>query len=80
MGAERLAEMFWRVQRGCQGGDFGGGRLSWTQIESWARQTRNALEPWEVEGLVAIDDAHYTAVTKHQEEYPKKRPKKERNA
>lgn len=44
-----------------QSGPHGPQALSWTEIESWARQTGRHLTRWELRVLTRLDDAYFAA-------------------
>ena len=72
MGAEHLFRTFWCIKRSCRGGSFGGGGLSYPDIESYMRLSGAILLPWEVEALIEMDLAHASTAEKQRKKYGKK--------
>lgn len=48
---------FWAIERTRQGGMGGAQAFTYAEIEAWTRLADQALAPWEVEALTAMDSA-----------------------
>lgn len=58
---------FWSLERTRQGGMGGSQAFTYAEIESWVRLAGEALAPWEVEAVVAMDGARREVWGEHRD-------------
>jgi hypothetical protein len=60
-------EYFWELSRRRGNNGFGIQRINYLDLDAWGRQTKRRLDLWELEALLAIDDAYVDASYQHKD-------------